>query len=34
MSLVSWKKVWTPKKNAGLGLQDPTILNKVQSAKI
>jgi hypothetical protein len=34
MSLVSWQKVCNPKKAGGLGLRDPTILNKVLSAKI
>jgi hypothetical protein len=34
MSLVSWKKVCSPKKDGGLGLRDPAILNKVLSAKI
>jgi hypothetical protein len=34
MSLVSWQKVCNPKKAGGLGLWDPTILNKVLSAKI
>jgi hypothetical protein len=33
-TLVSWKKVCKPKNLGGLGLRDPTILNKVLSAKI
>jgi len=32
--LVSWKKVWKPKNSGGLGLRDPSILNKVLSEKI
>jgi hypothetical protein len=34
MTLVSWQKVCKPKKAGGLGLRDPTLLNKVLSAKI
>jgi hypothetical protein len=34
ITLVSWGKVYNPKKAGGIGLRDPTILNKVLSAKI
>jgi hypothetical protein len=34
MTLVSWQKVCKVKKAGGLGLRDPTLLNKVLSAKI
>jgi hypothetical protein len=34
MSLVSWKKKFKPKKAGGVGLRDPSILNKVLSEKI
>jgi hypothetical protein len=34
ITLVSWQKVCKPKKEGGLGLRDPAILNKVLSEKI
>jgi hypothetical protein len=34
LALVSWKKTCKPKYAGGLSLKDPSILNKVLSAKI
>jgi hypothetical protein len=34
IALISWEKICKPKLKGGLGLRDPTILNKVLSAKI
>jgi hypothetical protein len=34
MTLISWKKVCRLKKIGGLGLRDPSLVNKVLSAKI
>jgi hypothetical protein len=34
MALVSWDKLYQPKKQVGRGLKDPYIMNKVLSAKI
>jgi hypothetical protein len=34
IALISWEKICKPKLKGGLGLWDPTILNKVLSAKI
>lgn len=34
ITLVSWQKVCKPKKDGGIGLKDPPILNKILSAKI
>jgi len=34
IALISWENICKPKLKGGLGLRDPTILNKVLSAKI
>jgi hypothetical protein len=34
IALISWDKICKPKLKGGLGLRDPTTLNKVLSAKI
>jgi hypothetical protein len=34
IALVSWDKLCRPKEQGGLGLRDPTIMNKILSAKI
>jgi hypothetical protein len=34
IALISWEKICKPKLKGGLGLWDPTILNKVLSATI
>lgn len=34
IALVSWEKLCRPKEQGGLGLRDPSIMNKVLSAKI
>jgi exonuclease III len=34
IALVSWEKICRPKEQGGLGIRDPSIMNKVLSAKI
>jgi hypothetical protein len=34
IALISWEKLRRPKIQGGLGIKDPSILNKVLSAKI